>query len=44
MDTDDADNLGLLANTPARAKYLLSSLKLAARSIGFHKNSNKTEF
>ena len=39
-DTDYTDNLALLTNISAQAKYLLHSLEKAARSIGFYKNIN----
>ena len=44
MDADYADNIALLANTPAQAKTLLHSLKWAAAGIGFHVNADKTEY
>ena len=34
----------LLANTPTHAKSLIHSLEQAARNIGLHMNSNKTEY
>ena len=43
MNTDDADNIALLANTPAKAKSLLHSLEKAAGGIGLHFNADKTE-
>ena len=43
-DTDYADDLVLLANTPAQAKSLPYSMELAARGIGLYVNSDKTEF
>ena len=43
-DADYADDLTLLANTPAQAKFLLHSLKKTARCIGLYVNSDKTEF
>ena len=39
-----ADNLVLLANTPAQAESLLHNLEQAARSIGIYVDSYKTEF
>ena len=44
MDKDYADNIVLLANTPAQAKTLLHSLELAASGIGLHVNTDKTEY
>ena len=44
MDTDYADNLALLVNTPTQAKSLLHRQELAARGIGFHVNANETEY
>ena len=43
-DTDYADDIALLANTPAQAKTLLHSLELAAAGIGLHVNAHKTEY
>ena len=43
-DTDYADNIELLANTPAQAKSLLHSLERAAGGIGLHGNADKTEY
>ena len=40
----DADDLTLLANTPAQTKSLLHSLQQAAGGIGLYVNANKTEF
>ena len=40
----DADYIALLANTPAQAKTLLHSLERAVASIGFHVNTDKTEY
>ena len=42
-DSDYADNLALLANTPAQAKYLLHNLKQAAKGIGLYVIADKTE-
>ena len=39
-----ADNITLLANTPAQAESLLHSLERAADGIGLHVNVNKTEY
>ena len=41
-DTDYADDIALLANTPAQAETLLHSLERAAGGIGLH--VNKTEY
>ena len=43
-DTDYADDIAFLANTPAQAKTLLHSLEWAAADIGLHVNANKTEY
>ena len=43
-DTDYADDLVLLANTPDQAKSTLHSLKQVAGDIGLYMNINKTEF
>ena len=42
-DTDYADNLALLANTPTHAESLPSCLEQSAEGIGFYMNANKTE-
>ena len=44
MDTDYADDIVLLANTPTQAKSLLHSLELAAAATGLHVNADKTEY
>ena len=44
MDVDYTDGIVLLANSPAQAKSLLHSLKLAAAGIGLHVNADKTEY
>ena len=44
MDADYADDIALLANTPAQAETLLHSLEQAASGIGLHVNTNKTEY
>ena len=44
MDVDYADDIALLANTPAQAKSLLHCLERAAGGIGPHVNTNKTEY
>ena len=41
-ETDDADDLAFLANTPTQAESLLHSLEQTARGIGLHMNTNKT--
>ena len=43
-NADYADDIALLANTPAQAKSLLHSLGRAAGDIGLHVNTDKTEF
>ena len=43
-DTDYADDIALLANTPALAESLLHSLERAAGGIGLHVNEHKTEY
>ena len=43
-DTDYADDIALLANTPNQAETLLHSLERAAVGIGLHVNAHKTEF
>ena len=40
----DADDIALLANTPAQAETLLHSLERAAAAIGLHINAHKTEY
>ena len=42
-DADYADDIALLANTPAQAKTLLHSLERAAAGIGLYANADKTE-
>ena len=42
-DADYADDIVLLANTPALAETLLHSLERAAAGIGLHINAHKTE-
>ena len=44
MDADYADDIMLLANTPAHTKTLLHSLEQAAAGIGLHVNAHKTEY
>ena len=43
-DADNADDISLLTNTPAKATSLLHSLERAVGSIGFHVDAAKTEF
>ena len=44
MDADYADDIALLANTPAQAETSLHSLERAAAGIGLHVNANKMEY
>ena len=39
-----ADDIALLANTPAQAEFLLHSLERAAGGIGPHVNADKTKY
>ena len=43
-DTDYADDIAILANTPNQAETLLHSLEQAAAGIGLHVNGHKTEY
>ena len=43
-DTDYADDITILANTPNQAETLLHSLERAAADIGLHVNAHKTEY
>ena len=43
-DTDYADDIAILANTPNQAETLLQSLEQAAAGIGLHVNAHKTEY
>ena len=43
-EADHADDIALLANTPAQAETLQHSLEKAAASIGLHVNADKMEF
>ena len=43
-DADYADDLALLANTPAQAETLLHSQEQAAADIGLHVSAHKTEY
>ena len=44
MDADYADDIVLLANTPAQAETLVHSLEQAAAGIGLYVNADKTEY
>ena len=44
MNMDYADDIALLANTPAQAESLLHSLEQASAGIGLHVNTYKTEY
>ena len=43
-DADYADDIALLANTPAQAETLQHSLERAAAGIGLHVNAHKTVY
>ena len=43
-DADYADDMALLANSPAQAKTLLHSLEWAAAGVDLHVNTHKTEY
>ncbi len=43
-DTDYADDIMILANTPNQAETLLHSLERAAAGISLHVNAHKTEY
>ena len=43
-DANYADDIELLANTPAQAEILLRRLERAAAGIGLHVNAHKTEY
>ena len=43
-DADYADDIAILANTPAQAETPLHSLERAAAGIGLHVNTYKTEY
>ena len=43
-DSDNADDIALLANAPIQAETLLHSLERAAAGIGLHVNAHKTEY
>ena len=44
MDTDNADDIALFANTPTQSKCLPHSLEVAAGCFGLHLNADKTEY
>ena len=43
-DADYVEDIALLANIPAKAKILLHRPEQAAAGIGFHANTDKTEY
>ena len=43
-DAHYADDIALLANTPAQAKTLLHSLEQAIAGIGLYVNAHKVEY
>ena len=43
-DVDNADDIALLANTPAQAQTLVHSMERAVADIGLHANAHKTEY
>ena len=43
-DTDYADDIAILTNTPNQAETLLHSLERAAAGISLHFNAHKTEY
>ena len=43
-DSDYADDIALLANTPAQTETLLHSMEWVADGIGLHFNADKTEY
>ena len=43
-DTDYADDIAILANTPDQTETLLHSLERVAAGIGLHVNAHKTEY
>ena len=43
-NVDNADDIGLLVNTPTQAESLLHSLEQAESGIGLHVNADKTEY
>ena len=44
VDTDNANDIALLANTPTQAESLQHSLEQASGRIGLHMNADKTEY
>ena len=44
MDSNYADDIALLANTPAQPKSLLHNLEQAAGGIGLYVNADKTDY
>ena len=44
MDSNNADDIVLLANTPKQVESLLHSLEQVAGGIGLHVNADKTEY
>ena len=42
-NADNADDIALLANTPAQAETLLHNLERVATGIGLHVNADKIE-
>ena len=42
MDADYADDLALLANTPAQTEFQLYRLERAAGGVSLHVNADKT--
>ena len=43
-DADNADDIAILANTPAQAEKLLHRLERATTGICLHFNAHKTEY
>ena len=43
-DTDYADDIAILTNTPAQAETLLHTLERTAAGISLHVNAHKTEY
>ena len=43
-DADNAEDIALLANTPAQGETLIHSLERATAGIGLHVNAHKTEY
>ena len=44
MDTDNVDDIALLANIPTQTETLLRSLECATSGIGLHVNADKMEY